>query len=465
MVNFINIKIELALILLGLVLAFHSFSQDTVYINPSVSENTIDDGSREHPFDSWDDLHWSDKSYMNGKVFLQKCGTEFDVVKGGGYKLKNMADIVFGSYGQGKKPVIHSVADTLTWLFDVKWCRNIVFENIHFIGDTNIAGNPVTLSPVRVWGVLGHKKAEKGNIRIVNCESEYFEYGFRLMYTNNVAVDSCFIHHYGLQGIVAFSVWNADYGWNTIKDGNTKWYPGADQVYSQGACIAVGGKIYNNHIHHCLLDRHKTGNKFAIFLNADSTSCRPSIIEYNTVISPRDTKEKGAGIYICSRADSSIIRYNHFSGELGAIAVRTRLVHIYYNVFEGDYYGIDAPNDDGTFIYNNVFYKVQPCIKGDHITAMNNIFYVSEENKGYALQLKGINKIGYNCVNRPDKSINKSNLIVSDPQFIDPENGDFHLKASSPCIDKGTDVGLKYDKDGNPVPEGAGVDIGAYEVK
>ncbi len=73
--NFNNIKIELALILLGSFLVFQSFSQDTVYINPSISGNASENGTIEHPFNSWNDLHWSDTSYMNGKVFLQKCGT------------------------------------------------------------------------------------------------------------------------------------------------------------------------------------------------------------------------------------------------------------------------------------------------------------------------------------------------------------------------------------------------------
>jgi hypothetical protein len=96
---------------------------------------------------------------------------------------------------------------------------------------------------------------------------------------------------------------------------------------------------------------------------------------------------------------------------------------------------------------------------------MNNIFYMTDEESGMALKLDGINRVSYNCINRPDKSVNRSNFIISDPQFIDAKAGDFHLKLTSPCIDKGTDVGLELDFDGTPVPQGKGVDIGAYEVK
>ncbi len=64
--------------------------------------------------------------------------------------------------------------------------------------------------------------------------------------------------------------------------------------------------------------------------------------------------------------------------------------------------------------------------------------------------------------------------IGTDPQFIDPENGDYRLQSNSPCIDSGTTVELFDDLDGNPRPKdvpGVGVDgegafdMGAYEYQ
>jgi len=57
--------------------------------------------------------------------------------------------------------------------------------------------------------------------------------------------------------------------------------------------------------------------------------------------------------------------------------------------------------------------------------------------------------------------------IQKDPQFVDPENGDFHLKPSSPCIDAGTAgaPGLPdSDFQGDPRVVGPAPDIGADEV-
>jgi len=55
------------------------------------------------------------------------------------------------------------------------------------------------------------------------------------------------------------------------------------------------------------------------------------------------------------------------------------------------------------------------------------------------------------------------NDFTAEPQFVDPDNGDFRLKAGSPGIDQGTDVGIKSDLEGTPRPQGKAVDIGAFE--
>jgi len=54
--------------------------------------------------------------------------------------------------------------------------------------------------------------------------------------------------------------------------------------------------------------------------------------------------------------------------------------------------------------------------------------------------------------------------IDANPLFVDGTAGDFHLQDGSPCIDSGTTAGAPdTDIEGIARPQGAGVDMGAYE--
>jgi hypothetical protein len=57
--------------------------------------------------------------------------------------------------------------------------------------------------------------------------------------------------------------------------------------------------------------------------------------------------------------------------------------------------------------------------------------------------------------------------IANDPHFANPANSDFHLLASSRCINAGTNVSVSVttDLDGNPRIMGGTVDMGAYEIQ
>ena len=56
--------------------------------------------------------------------------------------------------------------------------------------------------------------------------------------------------------------------------------------------------------------------------------------------------------------------------------------------------------------------------------------------------------------------------IDSVPQFVNAAGGDFHLTATSPCIDSGTSDGAPAtDIEGTPRPQNLGFDMGAYEYQ
>jgi hypothetical protein len=49
------------------------------------------------------------------------------------------------------------------------------------------------------------------------------------------------------------------------------------------------------------------------------------------------------------------------------------------------------------------------------------------------------------------------------PLFINPAADDYHIRAGSPAIDAGSNVGMTTDIEGTRRPQGAGYDIGPYE--
>ncbi len=94
----------------------------------------------------------------------------------------------------------------------------------------------------------------------------------------------------------------------------------------------------------------------------------------------------------------------------------------------------------------------------------------TEENGGLACEEGSIPELS-NCIvwaNDPASVCGQQFhcLLLQDPLFVDPVNGDFRLQADSPAIDAGTCIGAPdHDRDGNPRPVGATCDIGAYEYR
>ncbi|MBA7476468.1 hypothetical protein ES707_11854 [subsurface metagenome] len=93
------------------------------------------------------------------------------------------------------------------------------------------------------------------------------------------------------------------------------------------------------------------------------------------------------------------------------------------------------------------------------------------ENEAYYIHELSYNQPAFYCAIQGWTGGGTGN-IASDPEFVDSENGDFHLQPSSPCIDAGGTVILAQDFEGNPRPwdgtselrgDGSDFDIGADE--
>ena len=75
----------------------------------------------------------------------------------------------------------------------------------------------------------------------------------------------------------------------------------------------------------------------------------------------------------------------------------------------------------GKFFYNTVFYRVKTFFESTSGNCSHCVFYNSDE-RGYE----------QSCL-----LVGSNGNIWGDPLFIDPNNGDFRLRADSPCVDAG----------------------------
>jgi predicted outer membrane repeat protein len=122
----------------------------------------------------------------------------------------------------------------------------------------------------------------------------------------------------------------------------------------------------------------------------------------------------------------------------------------------GIYSTVSAPVLNNTILWGNTATSL-----GHQIYTWNTASAVTLNYSDYANNTIDPNNI------KGSGTVTASNCIVSDPVFMDAVSYDYHLQATSPCIDGGNNslvpAGATTDLDGNPRIAGAAVDMGAYE--
>ncbi len=166
----------------------------------------------------------------------------------------------------------------------------------------------------------------------------------------------------------------------------------------------------------------------------------------------------------------TLFQHNSISGRGGAIKQNNGLTDltncIFWDNSSEDYGGaVYLGSSSGNISITNCTFDDNFASLGGHVVAYdtssnfcatstfvlrNNIFWNNAENDE-------IKKLG-TC-----SAIMETNCS-SDPLYVNAQDGDFHIRGLSPCIDTGTPYGSPLeDFDGNPRPVGNGFDIGAYE--
>lgn len=124
-------------------------------------------------------------------------------------------------------------------------------------------------------------------------------------------------------------------------------------------------------------------------------------------------------------------------------------------------------------VVDNHLVGIEESATGAAETKISNCIVGDWDSGTGAVDLVGVGPVTYS--NIQDGPPPGAGNISTDPVFVDPDgpdgvfgspDDDYHLTASSPCIDAGTALGAPshdYDGDARPQPSGGAVDIGADE--
>jgi len=136
----------------------------TFYIDPTNINDQSEDGSVDHPYDSWSDITWKE-----GNKYLQKKGTTANESKINIYA----SNVTLGSYGEGDKPVINSLSSDFAFRAFEKY--NLTIQDLKILANDAI-------SCIYILG------PSCDNNVIVNCHLDGADNGIRIIEGKTVIV-------------------------------------------------------------------------------------------------------------------------------------------------------------------------------------------------------------------------------------------------------------------------------------
>jgi hypothetical protein len=415
--------------------------------------------------------------------------------------------ITFGGYGSGDKPIING-ADLV-----VGWKQH----------DTNIWKSSVSAKPevIVLDGKVGNKKNSQENVdslydwywisnyayiySVSDPDTAYTNPGIEATQTRGGAEHGCPIDYNGKDYITIenIHVKYADDFAIIVVHANNAIIQDCEIDTPRRSGIQVGGSD-NVLIKRCSM--HDSIQGHGVYLDGlEANGTDNPIVEYCNIYGNeyQGIQLNGNNAY---RVTNPIVRYNllHDNKSHGINDLSSNDGKYYYNVIYGNgRYGIahaydDSQDPDGNFSsINAVDYNNTICAdigwRGIYVSGKstghmikNNILYWSTTNVHSSnlihVSTDGDASLDYNCYYATtnggfhlkgtdynsfsvwQSSTEQDNhSIDSNPLFINPSVSDFRLQSTSPSINAGISVDLTRDFEGTPVPQGNGVDIGAYE--
>ncbi|UCE73642.1 MAG: right-handed parallel beta-helix repeat-containing protein, partial [Methanomassiliicoccales archaeon] len=411
--------------------------------------------------------------------------------------------ITFGAYGNGNKPVINGANATNAW-------RNLG-SNIWYVISVN--------EPSQIFfnGVRGNKQTSP--TKIISEYDWYWDNGFLCVYSvsnpdtayanqgveiSDSSGESCItvngkdyitIENLELKNpqCHGINIWNSD---NCIIQDCL-----ISRTTKRGIYAGCGtgnhsnyGTIRRNTIHHCGVELSTP--EHGIYIDKGCNSWK---IYKNEVYSCWNS-----GIMILGNNDVKIYQnylhennVEHSDGHgdiyLSAWDANISNANVYYNIIKTDTYSIRCEHNGShtisANIYNNVIYGNGSSSKSYIVylrytkgTNFKNNIILSNTKYTFYFDDNSNLSTNYNCyfgwsdsanmgynetgfVSWAEWNTKEINSINSNPLFVSTRGSGFRLQPDSKCIDIGTDMGLSRDYDGDPVPTGWGVDIGAQECQ
>jgi hypothetical protein len=446
-------------ILFGLLVSSTIVNGATFYIDPTSTSSATPDGSEKAPFKSWDNIPW-----VASSSYLQKRGTTCVVTR----VIKPTGDnVTLGAYGSGSRPVIKSLVGDRAKAIEIS-VKKVLIKDLEVYSTNDI------VCAILLGGDGPHV--------VDNCVLHHCSWGIRVFnMTGKLTISNSTIHDVGDDGIYTENTEDVEiFGCNIYRVNADL----PERETAGGDCIQISGDQGALHIHDNILDHSDFGRKFCLIVGSAYSKNDPVpdevLVENNVLIGFYDSEEVTSGVYLKESIKHLTFRYNivknaatgiwlnanttaHnniFIGCTEAVTLNSgKTAEIYNNTFVNNYIGVNTNYGSVGYVYNNIFADGDYThsyysLYGD-ITCDKNCFS-SSGNKLF----NGFNTLSEWVAHRG----RDANSIVADPEFVNVDEENFHIKSSSKCKDQGMVIEMvKRDFDGNVVPLFDGPDIGAYE--
>lgn len=417
--------------------------KDVIYINPTNFEDKAQDGSIDHPFDSFDRVTWRDNT-----IYALRRGTIVEMDSFG----IGASGVTVASYGEGDeietRPIIRSVAD------------GTLGENSHAVwiyNQPNITFRDIEIEAPNATSALRFAGGSSGNVRVINCILRGSMWGLRSFDFSGLSVFNTEIYDIDEDGMFIQGMRDIEISYCSFHDMNVD-RESEDVSDLDGDALQLSN-VDDFYVHHNLFDQ--SDNNQYCFISTSNKPASQGVLEYNIFRGPyfrSENSENSASIYI-ENTRGFIVRYNfiEFSFSLALEAVQSQELQFYGNVVSGCWDGISI--SESADVLNNTFYSINNDVSGGDIRIINNIFNYAGSGQNAFENVAQLSE-SHNLFSLDQ---NSTSSFVGHPRFVDAQARNFHLRPSSDAIDRGTDVGLVEDLDGNAIPYGNAPDIGAYE--